>query len=95
MNRNLAGKRRSQVADPSSTPLLFESALHTANPSDTGESWPEPALHGDGNLVLYVDGSVRAVKRKPSFAVKEGKGRPATRAVPTLRLPPNPPRQPR
>jgi hypothetical protein len=95
MNRNLAGKRRSQVADPSSTPLLFESTLHTANPSDTGESWPEPALHADGNLVLYVDGSVRAVKWKPSFTVKEGKGRPATRAVPTLRLPANPPRQPR
>ena len=74
MNRNLAGKKRSQIANPSFTPLLFESTLHTDTPSDTGESWPEPALHSDGNLVLYVDGSIRPVKRRPSFAVKEREG---------------------
>jgi hypothetical protein len=95
MNRNLAGKRRSQVANPSSTPLLFESALHTANPSDKGGSWPEPALHADGNLVLYVDGSIRAVKRKPSFTVKEGRGGAAAQPAPRLRVPARPPRQPR
>jgi hypothetical protein len=84
MNRNLAGKRRSQIARPSATPLLFESTLHTDNPSDTGESWPAPAVHSDGNLVLYVDGSVRPMQRKPLFDVEEGEAvSPApARAVP-------------
>lgn len=72
MNRNLAGKRRSQIARPSTTPLLFESTLHTDNPCDTGESWPAPAVHSDGSLVLYVDGSVRPMTRKPLFDVEEG-----------------------
>ncbi len=69
MNRNLAGKKRSEIGNQPLTPLLFESSLHTANPTDTGESWPAPALHSGGNMVLYVDGNVRAATEKPSFAV--------------------------
>jgi hypothetical protein len=95
MNRNLAGKRRSEIANPSRTPLLFESTLHTNNASDTGESWPEPALHAGGNLVLYVDGSVGLAKVKPSFEVREGRaGAGAVRPQPRRTPPGRPRRQP-
>jgi hypothetical protein len=72
MNRNLAGKTRSTVANQQTTPLLFESTLHTANPADTGESWPSAAFHMAGNMVLFVDGNARPVVQKPSFSVIEG-----------------------
>lgn len=71
MNRNLAGKRRREVADQNSTPLLFESTLHGRNPADIGESWADPPRHSGGNYVLYVDGSVRSSAAKPSFEVTE------------------------
>jgi len=67
MNRNLAGKTRAEVGNPALTPLLYESTLHTVNPADTGETWPTPAVHADGNLVLYLDGSVRPSQQPPSF----------------------------
>jgi prepilin-type processing-associated H-X9-DG protein len=91
MNRNLSGKKRSQIGNQPTTPLLYESTLHTANPADRGESWPVPAFHAGGNNVLYLDGSVRAAQQKPSFAIIEGQ-RPPTperpqppRRQPTLR----------
>ena len=88
MNRNLAGKRRSEVGNPSSTPLLFESTLHSANPSDAGNSWADPPRHPRGNLVLFADGSVRFSPKKPSFGVTQAQpqttGRPAP---PTSRKP--------
>ena len=68
-NRNLAGMRRSAIANPANVPLLFESTLHTANPADTGKTWADPPRHPDGNHVLFADGSVRAVSQKPSFSV--------------------------
>ncbi len=71
MNRNLAGKKRSQVGNQPTTPLLYESTLHTTNPADRGESWPSPAFHSGGNMVLFVDGSARPVEGKPSFTVIE------------------------
>ncbi len=67
MNRNLAGKKRSEIGNPAMTPLLYESSLHTANPADRGESWQTPTRHADGNMVLYVDGSVRPSEQPPSF----------------------------
>lgn len=73
MNRNLAGKRRPEIAQQNSTPLLFESALHGRNPADTGESWVHPPRHPGGNYVLYVDGSVRLSPTSPSFEVTEAK----------------------
>jgi prepilin-type processing-associated H-X9-DG protein len=76
MNRNLSGKERSQLGNQPITPLLYESTLHSPNPADTGESWPSPAFHLAGNNVLYLDGSVRAVAQKPSFALTQGQ-RPA------------------
>jgi prepilin-type processing-associated H-X9-DG protein len=86
MNRNLAGKRRREVANQNGTPLLVESILHTANPADTGESWAEPPRHPGGNLVLFVDGSVRLLRKKIAFDVTEappGARRPgARRTVP-------------
>ncbi len=67
MNRNLAGKRRSEIGNPAMTPLLYESSLHTANPADGGESWQTPPRHSEGNLVLYLDGSIRPSEQPPSF----------------------------
>ena len=77
MNRNLSGKKRSQIGNQPTTPLLYESSLHTANPADTGESWPTVPFHAAGNNVLFLDGSARAAPQKPTFAVTEGQ-RPAT-----------------
>lgn len=67
MNSNLAGKRRREVANPSAVPLIYESTLHTRNANDTGQSWPESARHVGGDLVLYLDGTVRLTAGKPSF----------------------------
>jgi prepilin-type processing-associated H-X9-DG protein len=89
MNRNLAGWRRRDVGNQNSTPLLIESDLHTANPADTGESWSDPARHDNGNLVLFVDGSVRLLTAKPLFEVTKappGGSRSGTRRMPS-RLP--------
>jgi hypothetical protein len=88
MNRNLAGKRRSEVGQPSNTPLLFESTLHSANPSDAGNSWADPPRHPGGNFTLFVDGSVRASPRKPSFTVTRAQPQTTTRpARPSSRKP--------
>ncbi len=92
-NRNLAGLRRREVANPAGTPMLFASTLHGANPADGGESWPEELRHPAGNLVAFVDGSVRPMRRAPSFAVtrQEPPGptviMPGERRAPTLRAP--------
>ncbi|MFB3880802.1 MAG: hypothetical protein ACE149_06035 [Armatimonadota bacterium] len=72
MNKNLVGKKRSMILNASTTPVLYESALHSANPTDTGQSWPAQALHAAGNMVLYADGSVRPTTAQPSFVVTEG-----------------------
>ncbi len=58
MNRNLAGKRMNQIANPNLTVLIYESALHGDNPADLGASWPKPPRHAEGNLVAFADGSV-------------------------------------
>jgi prepilin-type processing-associated H-X9-DG protein len=80
MNRNLAGMRRSEVAQPNRVPFLYESTLHTDNPADTGESWADPPRHPGGNLVLFVDGSVRSQPLRPSFQVR--KAEPSARTAP-------------
>jgi len=71
MNRNLEGKRRREVAGPMGVPMFFESTSHARNAADRGESWPTPPRHLSGNVVLSVDGSVKAVLVKPSFEVKK------------------------
>jgi hypothetical protein len=76
MNRNLAGKKLHQIANPALTVMFYESALHGGSPTDLGQSWPEPARHSEGNLVAYADGSVRPVAIKPPFDVKEGSPAP-------------------
>lgn len=77
-NANLKGKRIREVANPSLVPMLFESTLHTQNPADTGESWAE-SRHAGGNLVAFVDGSIRPARNRLAFAVStaknQGKGR--------------------
>jgi len=92
MNRNLAGKKRGRIANPSTTPLLYESTIHGDSPSGTGEGWPVPPRHTTGNLVLYLDGSVRSSIGVPSFEVREKGEReganalaPARRRLPQLR----------
>jgi hypothetical protein len=72
MNRNLAGKRLRQIANPGQTVMFLESTLHGVNPADKGESWPKPPRHPEGNVVAYADGSVRVAAFKPHFEVKEG-----------------------
>ena len=94
MNRNLAGKKRSLIANAPTTPMLYESTLHTANSADTGESWPTEAFHAAGNTVAFVDGSVRPMAAKPSFEVTEG-ARPAPsvgQPQPSVRRQPGAPR---
>ena len=91
MNRDLAGKQRREIGKQDTTPLLFESSLHTDNPADAGESWADPARHPGGNLVLFVDGSIRAASKKPSFAVVKATPGTRPRAVPgrpAVRIPP-------
>jgi len=98
MNSNLAGKKRGRIANPSNTPLLYESTLHTGNPAGAGEGWPAPAFHAGGNMVLYADGSVRPAREQPSFDVAEAKPgartpvhprpvRPSPRPRPSRRAP--------
>lgn len=85
MNKNLAGKSLNGIAAPGMTVMLYESTLHANNPTDRGETWPRPSWHAEGNLVAYVDASVRPVKVKPSFDVREGApgaGPPSGRVVP-------------
>lgn len=72
MNHNMAGKRLHQVANPNTTPLLYESAQHGNTPAGTGEGWPAPLRHPEGNLVAFADGSVRPMTQPPSFQVLEG-----------------------
>ncbi|MBN1628513.1 MAG: hypothetical protein JW990_02000, partial [Thermoleophilia bacterium] len=70
LNANLRGKRRREVADPAQTPLVYASTLRGDNPAGTGEGWPTPSRHPDGNLVLYLDGSVRVTQTPPNFVVR-------------------------
>jgi hypothetical protein len=71
MNRNLAGRRTQNISNRNraATVLLFESTLHTANPADTGQSWADPPRHPGGNLVAYLDGSVRLAAARPDFTI--------------------------
>jgi len=95
MNSNLRGMRRREIGNPEQTPLLFESALHTENPADAGESWATPARHPQGNLVAFADGTtIRALPRAPSFQVMRGpSGGPPTRSgAPRIRT--GPPQRP-
>jgi hypothetical protein len=84
-NENLAGKRRREVADPSNTPLVYESTPRAESAAGTGKGWPDPALHPGGNLVLYLDGSVRATQAEPSFSVRTAqmRGPSSARTRPT------------
>ncbi len=82
MNRSLAGKRRRDIGNQGSTPLLFESTLHTQNPADAGESWAHPGRHPGGSLVLFADGSIRGAPKKPSFGVVGAKPLTQRRSVP-------------
>lgn len=98
MNKNLAGKKLHQIANPSLTVLVYESILHQPNANDTGQGWPREPRHMGGNLVAFCDGSVRPVAAKVPFEVKEGPAtgtRPAGGARPQVSRPPvRPPAQP-
>lgn len=83
MNRNLAGKRRRDVGNPSAVPMIFESTAHGPNVANAGESWPRAAWHKGGVMVLYADGSVRQSVAKPSFAVPPPTPGAATRPTGT------------
>ena len=79
MNRNLRGKRRGEIANPALVPMLYESTLHTANPEGIRDGWPVPSRHPSGNLLAFVDGSIRSMSVAPSFSVS--KANPASRGA--------------
>ncbi len=78
-NANLRGKRIREVANPSLVPMLYESTLHTRNPADTGQSWAT-GRHAAGNMVAFVDGSIRPAPNRLSFDVSTAKNQGRGRA---------------
>jgi len=68
-----------EVANPALVPMLYESTLRTANPAGSREGWPVPSRHPGGNLVAFVDGSIRSMTVAPSFSVV--KATPASRGA--------------
>lgn len=79
MNRNLKGWQRGEVANPALVPMLYESTLRTANPAGIRDGWPVPSRHPGGNLLAFVDGSIRSMTVAPSFSVS--KVNPASRGA--------------
>ena len=71
MNKNLAGKRRREIANPSSVVIFYESTSHSRNAADTGQSWATPTRHLPGNSVMFLDGSIKSLATPPSFEVKK------------------------
>jgi len=68
-NQNLSGKRLADVPRPAETVMVFESTLGKRNATDTGQSWPRPGRHNDGNNVGYVDGHAKWLSKEPDFSL--------------------------
>jgi type II secretory pathway pseudopilin PulG len=66
-NSPLAGKKRSKLPSPATTPVLYDSRNLARNASDPMTSLPNPPRHL-GNVIGYADGHVRAAapQRLPS-----------------------------
>ena len=68
-NRALSGKRLSDLENPSTTVMLFESTDGKKNAADAGASVPMPGRHSGGTDYAFADGHVRweADGTQPSF----------------------------
>ena len=56
LHSQMAGIHFSQITNPSSTLLFFDTSVYGRNTSDAGTSLPVPGRHGGFNSVCYVDG---------------------------------------
>ena len=56
MNREVSGKRLSDIKDRGHTPLFYDSAVETPNSNDNFSSLPIPGRHSSRNNVIYMDG---------------------------------------
>ena len=56
MNSALSAGKKSAIADPAATPLLFDSTLLAKNAASGIETLPSPGRHNGGNNVAYADG---------------------------------------
>jgi prepilin-type processing-associated H-X9-DG protein len=59
MNSALGGKRFREIANPSSTPLFYDSSNLQKDAHDSLTSLPRPGRHMGRNNVVYADGQVK------------------------------------
>ncbi len=58
-NRNLSGVRLSDIKDPATTVMLFESTSGIKNAADTGQSLPHPGRHLGGSYYVFANGRAK------------------------------------
>ena len=61
-NSSARSQNISKIASPEKVPMVFDSDNLDRNATDAGSSLPSPPRHGDGNNVVFADGSARTVK---------------------------------
>ncbi len=76
LNRFLSGVSDAQLKNRKGTPTVFDSTSAQLNASDFGTSWPKDGTHwirkrGRGTNVLFFDGHVEWMQKKPVFVVIE------------------------
>jgi len=76
MNKNLSERKLEDLLQHEEVPVLFDSTQGKRNAHDSGQSWPVPPRHPDGNSVAFAYGNVRCVRTKPDFRVRWRKGEP-------------------
>ena len=60
-NSDLNRKSLAAIADPSRTPMIFDSSILTRSASDAGKSLPVPGRHRGRNYASYADGHTQVV----------------------------------
>jgi hypothetical protein len=60
MNPAMSGKKRSEIGNRSSTPLLYDSTDLAINAHAGPDSLPKPGRHTGKNNILYSDGTVKS-----------------------------------
>jgi len=68
-HRQLGGKRISEIWQPESVVMLFETKRRGADVADNGESWVG-ARHGNFGHVVYLDGRVATSPTRPDFRLR-------------------------
>ena len=85
MNGHLAGKSLGVINSPQSLAFAWDAQTTQRNTMDNGRLWPVPLRHPDGNNVLFMDGHVAAVKRRPRSVVVVNTTTPSIPTVVLLR----------